>query len=381
MTFRSWLHRDSPQLLVTTAITLVLIACCVKQSAAQPVEWRTGADFVRQLQLPAGINWSETPLRQGLTNLSRSQGVAVFLDRRVDPDQRFSLNVAEVPLGVLFEALAERLQLGIAYVGPVVYVGPKSVARKLPTLAGLRADEQRALPIGVVRQLARARPLAWEHLATPREIVDQLADGINARIDSTEQIPHDLWPAVDLPPMSFADQMTLVLAGFDLTYRLAADGSSISLGPMPDDGVSVQRSYTVDSKGRLGIAKLAERFPDARISASGNSTVVAGPFELHDQIEQLLHRPVVTRPTNPNTKTVYELNVENKPVGGVLRALARQFKLELKIDQRAEAKLEEFVSFRVKDATREDLLKATLNPVGLDFRINGDVLEILPTSN
>ena len=50
-------------------------------------------------------------------------------------------------------------------------------------------------------------------------------------MEGLEQIPHDLWPEVDLPPLKFAQAMSLSLAGFGLTYDYVQDGTAIRLTP------------------------------------------------------------------------------------------------------------------------------------------------------
>ena len=86
--------------------------------------WRTGNRFHRQLQMPVGVTWRQTPLRSALNGLSSSQSVAIFLDRRVDPDQKIDFTVDDVELNAALQRLATDHGLGMSYVGCVVYLGP-----------------------------------------------------------------------------------------------------------------------------------------------------------------------------------------------------------------------------------------------------------------
>ena len=78
---------------------------------AGPTTWNTGPRFQQQLQTTVGVSWRRNPMRAALARLAQSQRVAIFLDRRVDPDQPISFSVRDVPLETALEQLAR--QLGI----------------------------------------------------------------------------------------------------------------------------------------------------------------------------------------------------------------------------------------------------------------------------
>ena len=60
--------------------------------------WKTGPQFRQQLDAKLSLTWSERQLREGLANLSQSTGIAIFLDRRIDPNQPIELSASEEPL-------------------------------------------------------------------------------------------------------------------------------------------------------------------------------------------------------------------------------------------------------------------------------------------
>jgi hypothetical protein len=66
-------------------------------------------------------------------------------------------------------------------------------------------------------------------------------------------------------------------------------------------------------------------------------------------------------------------------VGGVIKALAQQLRLEVAVAPEAEVKLTRLVTFDVAEVTRDELLQAVLRPAGLTFRVNDDELQILPS--
>ena len=103
--------------------------------ASDAVAWRVGKDFQDQLQLPGPISWSEQPLRRGLTSLSEHQQIAIWLDRRIDPDGVVSISTRGETLQGTLRQIAARLNVGVGFVGNVVYIRPKPVVARLATTA------------------------------------------------------------------------------------------------------------------------------------------------------------------------------------------------------------------------------------------------------
>ena len=89
-----------------------------------PVAWKTGSEFHRAMAATVGVTWSRTPLRPALDRLARRQGVAIFLDRRIDPGQRVDFQAPEMSLRAWVDRLATQLQAEVAILGSVVYLGP-----------------------------------------------------------------------------------------------------------------------------------------------------------------------------------------------------------------------------------------------------------------
>jgi hypothetical protein len=344
----------------------------------------------RQLDARVGVNWSSIPLRRALNNLARNQRVAIMLDRRVDPDQRIDFSASNVPLIDLVGGVAKKCGLGVSRVGPVLYVAPVDTARKLATLVELRRDDIRSLPLGMRQRLMRAMPMQWPWLATPRQIAQRLSSESGIRFYRIEeQIPHDLWPAGDLPPMGFAERASLLGAGFGMTFEFSPDGTAIRFVPMPES-VSLKRQYRTRAGADRLAAQLAERFPQCEIRSVGGELEVVGVWEDHDAIERLLRgetprpaTPAPARPPGPASpagSTVYSLKDTEAPAGLILKQLAPRLGLKLWVDPRIAARVQRRVRVDVKDVSRDELLNAVVEPAGVRFLIRGETLEIVPKS-
>jgi hypothetical protein len=315
-------HKRRFNALTAFFLTLASLTCAAA-TGEESVSWLIGTAYQRELRKPLSFDWTNSPIRDALMRLSKDINVAIFLDRRVDPDKRVDYRPKNVaPLSELLKDFAASQNLGVASVGSVVYIGPMDTAAKLPTLLKIRREELRKLPRTVSQRFARSHAEQWQALTTPRELLTRIEENYGVQTAGKELLPHDLWPAASLPEMSFTDKMTLLLAGFQLTYKI--DSSGIRLMPIPE---------------RMTLVKV-----------DGGR--------------------VIKRTVVPGDKR-FTLNVENQPVGPLMKALAAKLDLELQVDKSAENSLGKLVSLNVKEATRDELLRAALNPAGLDFRLEG----------
>ncbi len=349
-------------------------------NATAEVVWKSGAELAEQFELPAGVRWGANPLRPALSNLAREQHAAIFLDRRVDPDQTMDLVVSDVALRELFERIARELGLGLGQVGPVTYFGPPATTAVLGTVAAQREEQEQALPPLVRNRLRRAQPLRWPELTTPRELLERLAADAGLQLVGLEQIPHDLWPEADLPPLTFAQALSLILAGFDLTFEYAPDGTAVQLQPLPASASILRRIPLRGSPAVVG-AEIRRRFPDARFTIEAGAVVVDASVETAAAIRRMLEPPA-PRPKLPTAKAKvekrYTLRVQDKSLGAVAAAIAKEIGVELRFAAGAEELRDKLVWLDVKEATLDQLLRTLLDSGGLTYRLDQQTLEILP---
>jgi hypothetical protein len=162
------------------------------------------------------------------------------------------------------------LKLGYCQLGAVAYLGPAETARRLRTIAALRLEDARRLPKDSQRRLLTARSWDWPELAEPRQLAEQLAGQAGLKIANPERIEHDLWPAAELPPLSWVERMTLVLAPFDLTFRFDRRGQ-IELVELPADPALVRTYAGGANPGRWPLASATRclRRPASRPARAG----------------------------------------------------------------------------------------------------------------
>ena len=352
-------------------------AACPGQEAA--TVWKTGLALKRQLELPAGVAFSGQSLRQGLASLARAYGVAIFLDRRVDPDRSLDLHLRDRPLEEVLREIARHADAEVAQIGSVLYVGPAATARRLATLAALRRQQAADLPADLKQRLSRSEPLSWPELAQPRSLIGELVAQAGLRLENENEIPLDLWPATNLPSLVWTDRLTLLLAGFDLTFEVDAASRMVRLVPQPE-APRLTKSYATRGSATAMAPQLRRLFPEASIEVQGTRLVVAARWEEHEQIDRVLSGQSVTRrPAPPKTsEKLYSLTVMQEPAGRVARTVADALGKELRYDAAVGQRLRQPIDLKLENASLEHLLESTLRPLGLSWKLTDEALEILP---
>lgn len=290
----------------------------------------------------ATIHWQGVPLRDAIGRLKPLFDETVFVDRRVDPNLRVRLDIEASSAEQVVAAIATEQGLGLGRLGRLIYLGPISAAEQLRALAALRAKDVVRLPAELRTSLARKQRVSWPRVSEPRQIVASQIQERDWRIAEAERIPHDLWAAGELPESTLADQLTVLLIGFDLTFELRPDNRSIAIVPL-----------------------------EKPIDVPGTNS---GPRRSTSKVDSA--RPVRGK------RQVYTLRVQEQPVGAVLRELVKRLHWPIQIDEDAIGKaglsLDKRVSFSVENADQDKLLNALLTPASLDYRIEGDQVRIFP---
>jgi hypothetical protein len=355
------------------AIAVFFLGANESQAAEQ---WKTGVEFRQQLEQPVDVHWADNHLRSSLARLAQVQGTAVFLDRRLDPDRQLQFDASNLSLHAALNKLAQQIQAGACLVGPVLYLGPQPTADKLATLAALRRKEAAAMPAAVKAKLLKQAAWHWDELSTPRELLEVLAKEGGLGVDNPQVLPHDLFPAVDLPPLPLVDRLSLLLAGFGLTFQLSRDGHLIRLVEIPAV-VLLDKTYAARGDAAKLQSDLQRIFPDAKITRDGASVHVVAPYEDHDKIERLLSGGKVRAKTTVPGEKHYTLTVKNQPAGAVIKTVAKDLGKEMKYSPEVGGKLNEHIDLSVKEGSLDELLQATLKPLGLTYKLTDDALEIV----
>jgi hypothetical protein len=331
---------------IRAACVVIVVIAAVQSAEAQERLQRPATPEIRygsRVLQTASIHWQDVPLRDAVGRMQRLFDEAVFVDRRLDPNTRITLDMTATGAAQAVTQIAAKHDWGPSRVGGVVYLGPGKVARILGIVADARKKDIAKLPPAQRAVFQRKRPLKWPRLTEPRELVTSLIERSGWRVGDAERIPHDLWSAGELTELPLAEQLTLLLIGFDLTFELQPSERTV-------------RIIALESPSRIAATS---RPSGNETPAPESSAVVQGP-----------------------TKQVYTLRVEAKPVGAVTREVARRLNWQVEFDvaaiKAAGRSLDERVSFNVENVEEDALLDALLRPAGLTFRRDGERIVVVP---
>ena len=348
---------------------------------AEPTKFLTGQVLSETLNRPVGFEISGDSRRDALRIISKQFGIAIFLDRRIDPDVPLSYRTQDTPLGTALAEIAAQFGAAVTWLGPVGYVGPSAAAKKLQTVRALVQDQIKNTPVEVAGRLSQPQAISWNRLATPEEIMRAVTQNYELQWQHPERLAHDLWVNGRLPPIDCATQCTIILAGFGAMARFDATGRSFEIVPI-DQQPLLRRSYPA-APGRQ--ARLIQQFPHATVQRKGSQLIFSGRAEDHWQLDPSSRPSDMPERRSANTVSkgtqVYTLRVE-APLEAILTAIARQTGLTIQWQRQAiEAdgiNLQRVVELDVRDVSLETLIADLLAPNGLDFTLAGEQLTVTP---
>ena len=372
---RGWLALAAVSGLLLVAVT----------AGGEQTIFRTGTELSETLTRRVGFEISGDSRRDALQMIEGQFRIALFLDRRLDPDVLITYRTQNTPLGIALEEMTSQFNAAVTWIGPLGYIGPADDVKQLQTVRALVHQQVARFSESVRQRLMEPQTLRWNRLTTPAEIVQRIADNYQLQWKHPERLPHDLWAGGRLPATDCASQLIVILAGFDAMPRFDKVGRSFVLVPI-GAAVAISRSYTLPPVSQdQAIRQWRQKFPHAEVRREGKQLILTARAEDHWQVDP------ATKPVDmPDQKTtaigsegrqVYTLRVE-APMDSILTAIARQTGLTLVWQQReieaAGIDVQQIVKLDVREAALEDLIDRLLKPTGLSFERDGQRVTVAP---
>lgn len=310
-------------------LSLVCIdpACAARNEGPKPSEPQPSLSYSlsRTLSQKVTISWQEVPLREALTRIGKTFGLAWFLDRRVDPNRLVTLSANHLSLATMIDTLAEQNGLSIKLFDDLIYFGPAEESPELlePRQGVGRSDSLKngSLPTTRLRKsLARRDRSDWPHLTEPRRLIEQLLSESRIKAEGTDLVPHDLWTSHSLPTLSLKDRLSLLLIGFELDWQVEPTGRSLEIVPRKNESNTPIKRF---------------------------------------QLAALIDKPNRSKrlTTQRESEQRYTLRIESQPLRLVLLQIATSAQRELTIREEAKEHVERRVSIAVEQVTLEELLR------------------------
>lgn len=292
--------------------------------------------------------WTAVPLQTVAGRLSTMSGLAVVVDRRIDPDTCVSLTASDEPLPQVLATLAKEARAEVVLLASHARLTPSGSAALLRAAERTRGAEIRRLSAADRARATARTAWTWPAGATPRDLVATAATAADIALTGLDTLPHDHFPAAALPPLSLAERLDLLLAHFDRRVAWQAVGR------------------TANGRPTFAIVSLAS----VQIEAADRLT---GPGD----------RAGIWQPTPPGKRAVagatYSLQVA-APLDALLATLATRLGLTLDIDRAALRARGiaggEIIRLNVTNVSRHALLDAVLTPLELRWEIANQTLRV-----
>lgn len=309
----------------------------------------SSGDRARGAATPAGLDvevqasWTRLPLRDWVARAGELAGMPVILDRRIDPDTPVTIDCRGETLRDVLARVASAAGAEVDVLRSSVRIVPKSIAGLAENAERARDERLPRLPPERRKAAAAKRSWAWPVAARPRDLLVAAAEEAGLVIAGLDELPHDHFPAATLPALSLAERFDLVLAHFD--RRLDWNASAAA-----DTAATV---VSIDSAPRVAARPQRPRTADS------------------------------TRPASPAAgakgRDVFSLRLE-APLDQALEAVAGRLGLALELDEDSLRSRGiapgEIVRAEVRDASRDELLRAITAPFNLEWRIDSGTLRV-----
>ena len=337
------------------------------------------SQFATALSSRISASWQHAGIRSTLDRLSQTTGKPIWLDRRVDPELSVNLEANDRTIRDIVQQVASQHNLVAQPIANLIYVGTQEHAEQLRE-AIARGRRLAAAANRSRGELSTTTQREWQRLTTPVAVVRQMAGDALLEITSFDRIPHDLLPETTLPELSLADQLTLVLCGFDLGWKLN-EGGAIEIVDLPTTE-PIDRRYEMSAGRRRAMLQATRDLPEGTWRRDGNSIRIRAAIGQHERFAfaaGLLKAPenIADAPAAIEDRR-FTLRLQNQPAGPVIEQIARQLSASVDATRVDANRYNERVTVTADKATLDELLTAIGNQAQLTIRRTGNRWTVEP---
>ena len=360
------------------SITFIMCCACPSITLAQSdslvlaeakkTKYLTGKKLNRRNLQALSIWWKDEELRDRLMAFSETQDIAIMLDRRVDPSTIVNLGVEDRTVEQAFRRISSAAKIGVCRIENCYYFGPVDTTIALPIAMDTLARQAKKVSRRSAVKWTAKRPVRTGPVVETKALIQAIATKHGFVVNGLEELPHDLWYSVSLPPTSVIGQLQLMLAGFDKTFEIDPDAKSITIIDFPKIE-SARRVFAV-TKRPANAKELTAQFPDLRISYRSKAVTATGPPQQLAQLEAALIEQVESQ---ANQKVVFTFKADASRLE-ILQKIATTAKLELILGQIPPEELSDRIKINAIDVTQNELIFKALKGTRFHAKVEGGKL-------
>ena len=382
---------------------------CEARDAAE-ISWRTGTEFRQSLTGEIGLTWESVPISKILPLLEKQTQIAIWTDRRIDKNLPVTFSAQQTTIPSFLKDITRQTaqkpteflnlhsaNLGLSRTDSFLYVGPIPFVNHLRTLLEIKKDElKKSLSPVDQKKWLKEKVISWDRLTEPRMILTELAEERGLEIRGLKNIPHDLWPARSLPPISALELSLLILGQFDLTLEFSSSEALII--PLNLKSVVLTKSYPLRQVSSRKRGLIEKEAPETRFAEKGSQTLVRGILEVHEFLSSGAMAEkgfsIGGFPSIPpnhaasRTSPASDLNLQRLsgkiqgPFLPFVSQLCQQKGLKLIMDETSFHEkgidLRQNILLEVENATVEETFRKMAEEIGIQAKIEGENLILTP---
>lgn len=358
-------------------IALSVAVLVVRKDSLGQEELADGADFNALLRARTKISQiahgePTDSTRHYADDFRNTYGLAIFLDRRVDPDRPLALSAPEMRLELLLREVARKQNMGLVVREGYLYVGPPVLCRWWPSELESLQKQVEKLPVATKQFWQSESRTWWNEGSTPRQLA-QTIGGSKIAASELERIPHDVWAEFDGPELPRWEQLAIACAGFDLVPDIAASGNvtfrPLAIGKSQPAQINVPATVLSET-----IENIQRYFPEVKAVPKQGKLALEGSSGEIKAIGSWFAAPAAAKkpskkkPSNskPSGPVILLTTPVEVPARQLLLKLAEAAKCELVIAPDVQ---KEKVDAKIKPAwkgTRDELLMKISEAIGLN---------------
>ena len=354
------------------AITTCMVCLGIESANAQ--NWKSGSALREALEGKVRFS-SKGELADDLASLSQKSGVAILLDRAIDPSQKEAIPSDLMPLGQLLDEIAEKQNGTTIQLGSTIYIVSKAKAAKFATLRAIQQNQLSKLEAGSRKSLLQTRELNWAYLSNPVDTLDAIANSVGFKLANQKTIEHDLWRGQQLPKIPVWEQLVLLFNMMDRAFVIDGAKKTITAIELQDEQ-SIQVPYRKSYLSRIKKFLATKKIDGIKLAEQKGTVFIQAPYAIQNQLATLLTRKRSWKnKVVAGSKDVFDLKT-NAPRGAILKTIAVNRGVELRYNAAVAKQLQQRVSVNVKQGSTDELIKATLQGTSLRYRLTDNSLEI-----
>ena len=355
------------------AILIAVLCLSTDEKTEHETRWLSGKQVKNAAQVEISGQWSESPLRNMLIQISQSKHIPLFIDRRVDPGLSIDLTASRINWEQLLSMVGRPYGYGFCRLDDVYYFGPEETAVCLPgQFEKLKAWTKKNRGQADV-DWWQPVSMQWPRLSQPAELLSDMSRQYEFEFHD-KQLPLDVWAVSDIPNVSLLLKTALFSVGFDKWVLISKSGSKIKLVDFPVPKEVVYKISNLENAKRAA-SELGQMFGGIKIRTVGNSLTLSGSVnDLKSAIAKAVDFQRV-HTSRPGGESVFTAEFKGKR-GSVLATMASQLGLKLKFDQGIAELLSQHIEFDVVDAPADQIIRQSLQGTGLGYRIDSTQLDV-----